>query len=313
MTRLKHRLEYAGFRAALAGNRMLGDSAAARVGEMLGRTGYPLRIRRDVVERNLRIAFPDRDAAWIARVARASYAHLGRELLVMLRLSFATREDVIARTIIDPASPAIRDYYDGRGVVVVAGHFGNWELGAAAYAARGYDFDAIAKRAANPLFYQHILDARARLGIRVIDMRGASQHALRSLREGRGLAIVADQHARRMGVAVPFFGRPTSMLRAPAVMALRTGAPMYICLPARLPDGRYESVLERIDTTPTGDLEADVARITASWAAHLEAGVRQHPDQYLWHHRRWREPATTGRPTADAPAAAEEPDPSGEV
>jgi KDO2-lipid IV(A) lauroyltransferase len=319
VTRLKHRLEYAGFRAALAGNRLLGDATAARVGETLGRLGYPLGVRRGVVERNLRSAFPERDDAWIARVARDSYAHLGRELLVMLRLSFATREDVIARTIIDPASQAIRDYRDGRGVIVVAGHFGNWELGGAAFAARGYEVDAIAKRAANPLFYQHILDARARLGIRVIDMRGASRHALRALRERRAVAIVADQFAGRVGVTVPFFGRLTSMFRGPAVMALRTGVPLYVCLPPRRSDGRYDVTLQPIDARPTDDIDADVARITAAWAARLEAAVRQHPDQYLWHHRRWRDLAghqaagATARRTASSGPAVEEPDRSSEV
>jgi KDO2-lipid IV(A) lauroyltransferase len=310
VARLKHRLEYAGFRAALAGNRLLGDRAAARVGETLGGLGYPIGIRRDVVYRNLRIAFPDRDAAWIARVARASYAHLGRELLVMLRLSFATREDVIARTIVDPDSQAIRDYRARRGVVIVAGHLGNWELGAAAFASRGFAFDAIAKRAANPLFYQHILDARARLGIRVIDVRGASRQALSTLNEGGAVAIVADQFAARAGVTVPFFGQPTSVFRNPAVLALRSGASLHLCLPLRLPSGTYDVSLVPIDATPTADVEADVARITAAWAARLEAAVRDEPGQYLWHHRRWREPAAAPGSAGPRPLATEPDRPS---
>jgi KDO2-lipid IV(A) lauroyltransferase len=220
--------------------------------------------------------------------------------------------------VIDPDSPAIRDYHQGHGVVVVAGHFGNWELGAAAYTARGFELDAIAKRASNPLFYQHILDARERLGLRVIDMRGASRHALRALSAGRGLALVADQYAGRKGVAVPFFGRLTSMLRSPAVLALRSGAPLYLCLPVRLPDGRYRSQLEHIDVTPTADADADVLRITATWAARLEAAVRQHPEQYLWHHRRWRDAAPSPNRAPDNPFAeitgpGEEPDPGGVV
>jgi Kdo2-lipid IVA lauroyltransferase/acyltransferase len=300
VARLKHWLEYAGFRTALAGNRLLGDRAAARVGEALGRLGYPLAIRRDVVERNLRIAFPDRDADWISRVARASYAHLGRELLVMLRLSFMTRADVMARTIVHPESQAVRDYQHGRGLVVVAGHLGNWELGGAAYAVRGFAIDAIAKRAANPLFYRHILDARARLGFRVIDAHGAAPHALRALRAGHVVAIVADQYAGRGGVPVPFFGRTTSMFRAPAVLALRSGSPLHLCLPPRLTDGRYDVTLEPIETTPTDDMEADVARITAAWAARLEAAIREYPEQYLWHHRRWRDPIGAG-PAAPRP------------
>lgn len=291
MARLKHRLEYAAFRAALAGNRLVGDRTAERIGELLGTLGYPLRIRRDIVERNLQIAFPERDAAWRERIARASYAHLGRETLIMLRLSLATREQVVASTDIAGAEPGLRAYARGRGLVVVAGHFGNWELGAAAFSVRGYAVDAIAKRAANPLFYEHILEARGRLGIGIIDMREAPRQALRAIGAGRAVAFAADQHAGGAGVRVPFFGRPTAMFRGPAVIALRTGAPMVICLPIRRPDGGYDVALEPIDTTPTEDTEADIARITAAWAARLESAVRMHPEQYLWHHRRWREPA----------------------
>jgi KDO2-lipid IV(A) lauroyltransferase len=207
----------------------------------------------------------------------------------MLRLSMATREDVIARTDITEAAAAVRAIEQGRGVIVVTGHLGNWELGAAAFSARGYPVDVIAKRAANPLFYDHILEARARLGIRVIDMAGAPKQVLRAIGDGRAIGFAADQHAGGVGVRVPFFGRPTAMFRGPAVIALRTGAPLFIALPIRRPDGSYDVALEPIDTTPTDDSEADTVRITAAWAARLEDGVRLHPEQYLWHHRRWRD------------------------
>lgn len=309
MSGLKHRLEYGAFRAALGVNRLLGDGAAARVGATLGRLGYPLGIRRDVTVRNLRIAFPDRDEAWIRGVARASYAHLGRETLAMLRLSHATPEALIRRTDVDPGAELFQRFREGRGLVVVAGHFGNWEIGAACVAARGYPVDVIAKRAANPLFYEHILAARARLGLRVIDMQAARTQALRALRRGRIVAFAADQYAGRAGIPVPFFGRPTPMYRGPAVMALRSGASMGICLPIRLPDGRYRIGLEMLEVESTGDLERDVARMTTAWAARLESAIRETPEQYLWQHRRWR-----GGDTAGAAAAAdEEPDADDEV
>ena len=289
MARLKHQIEYAAFRAALAGNKLLGDNAAARAGESLGTLGYPLGIKRDVVERNLRIAFPDRDHDWIARVARASYAHLGRETLMMLRLSSATREDVIARTNIAGASEGVRLYEEGHGVVVVAGHFGNWEIGAAAFSVRGFPVDAIAKRAANTLFYDYILEARSRLGLRIIDLKRAPHHALRALSEGRVVAFAADQYAGRAGIRVPFFGQHTAMFRGPALMALRSGAPMVFVTPLRRDDGTYDVSVEQVDTTPTDNLEADVMRITSAWVQRLEVAVRAHPEQYLWHHRRWRD------------------------
>lgn len=306
MKGLKHRAEYGAFRAALAVNRLLDDAAAARVGAALGRLGYPLGIKRDVTVRNLRIAFPDRDEAWIRGVARACYAHLGRETLAMLRLSHATPETLIRRTEVDLGAELFQRFREGRGLVVVAGHFGNWEIGAACVAARGYPVDVIAKRAANPLFYEHILAARARLGLRVIDMQAARTQALRALRRGRIVAFAADQYAGRAGILVPFFGRLTPMYRGPAVMALRAGTPMGICLPIRLSDGSYRIGLEVLEFEPSGDLERDVARITGAWATRLEAAIRERPEQYLWQHRRWRDGDTGGN-------APEEPDGSEEV
>jgi Kdo2-lipid IVA lauroyltransferase/acyltransferase len=286
--RPKHRVEYAAFRAALAALGPLSDDAAARMGAAAGRLGYPLGIKRKVVERNLRIAFPDADDARIEELARASYEHLGRETMMMLRLSSMSRDTLLARGRTVGEDDLRRAWAEGRGVVLVAGHLGNWEIGAAMMAARGYPIDVIAKRAANPLFYRRILDARERLGIGIIDFQVASRHTLRALRAGRLVAFAADQHAGRAGLRVPFFGREASTFRGPALMALRTGAPIFLSVPLRKPDGTYEVTLERVHTASTGDMDADVMRVTMAYSQRLEAAVRRHPEQYLWQHRRWR-------------------------
>ena len=287
--KLKHRIEYALFRAAIAGTDALSDERAARIGEIVGAWGYPLGLKKKVVERNLRIAFPEMSDERRAEIARASYAHLGRETMMMLRLSSMTRQQILQRTRILNEAPGRADYLKGNGVVIVAGHLGNWELGAAMIAARDYRMDVIAKRASNPLFYQRILDARARLGVGVIDFEHASRHALKALRAGHAVAFAADQWAGSRGIRVPFFGQETSMYRGPAVMALRTGAPMYLSVPLRTPDGSYEMRLEPVEVTATEDMEADVVRVTRAYVAKLEEAIRQAPGQYLWHHRRWRD------------------------
>jgi KDO2-lipid IV(A) lauroyltransferase len=104
---------------------------------------------------------------------------------------------------------------------------------------------------------------------------------------------------------VPFFGRLASTYRGPALMALRTGAAMFLSIPLRLADGSYEITLEPIPVEPSGDMERDVRRLTATYTQRLEAAVRANPEQYVWQHRRWR------RPPADV--AAEEPEAGREV
>ncbi|CAN5771018.1 lauroyl/myristoyl acyltransferase [soil metagenome] len=294
--RLKHRAEYAAFQAGIAGGRLLSERQAVSVGEALGRIGYRMGIKRQVVESNLRLAFPDAGDDWIRKTASDAYAHLGRETMMTLRLSWITPRELLARTHMVNEAAASESVREGRGVIVVAGHLGNWEVGAAMIAARGYSIMGIAKRAANPLFYERILAARERFGVGIIDFDDAAKPTLRALREGHIVAFAADQHAGRSGIWVPFFGRLASTYRGPALMALRTGAPMYVSVPLRMDSGDYELSLERIDTTPTGDLHADVERVTREYAKRLESAVRAHPAQYLWHHRRWRRP----------PAAVEE-------
>lgn len=286
---LRHRMEYALVRGARLLDRVLGPRLSAALAAGLGRLVYrTLGIRRDVVEEQLRHAFPNRDEGWRRGVASDAYAHLGREGLTMLRLSRLGAEDVIAATEVEGLDEVRAALGEGNGVVMVTGHFGNWEIGGAAVAARGVPIDVVVRRQANPLFDALINRARERLGMRVIERSRATRESLRSLRAGRMVALVADQDARRVGLFVPFFGRPASTFRGPAVLALRSGAPVFIGTAERRPDGRYRVRLRRIPWPEADDPEEQVRELTTAHVAALEAAVRENPGQYLWQHRRWK-------------------------
>lgn len=286
---VRHRLEYIAVRATQGLERLLGKRLAGAIVAGAARLAYrPLGIRRAVVEAHLRQAFPGRDERWIRRTAGAAYAHLGREGMSLLRLYRLGREDV-ARTTRVEGLEALRSAVDaGTGAVVVTGHFGNWEIGGAAVAVRGVPLDVVVQRQANPLFDDLINRARERLGMRVIERGRATREALRSLRRGRVVAFVADQDARRAGVFVPFLGRPASTFRGPAVLALRSGAPVFIGTAVRDRGGEYVVRLRPIPLPAAGDPEAQVVELTAAHARALEEMVRSRPEQYFWHHRRWK-------------------------
>ena len=299
MMRLRHRIEYVLLRAAIGLLNLFPDGLAEGTGAVLGRLGYwPLGIRRAQAEDNVRRAFPGRDEVWVQRVVRASYEHLGRELVVILRISRLTPETVRQRTeVVDFERHAAR--VRGRGGVVVAGHLGNWELGAAMAAARGIPMAAIAVRQKNPFFDRYIVATRRRLGVEIIYRSRAQRQALRALRQGRVVAFAADQNAGRAGLFVPFFGRLASTFRDAARMAVRTGAPLLLAIPLRQPDGTYRMTLEEIEADREGELEDVVYRITAAFTARLEAAIRSAPEQYLWQHRRWKtRPPEERRPDA---------------
>lgn len=286
---IAHRAEYALFRAATALAGLVGERVADAFAARAGRLAYrPLGIRRAVVEAHLRLAFPERGEDWVRATAAAAYAHLGREGLTLVRLSALEPDRVLERTRVEGLD-AFRDALaPGRGLVLVTGHLGNWEIGGAALAVRGIPIDVVAQRQSNPLFDRAIVRARERLGMHVIERTRAPKAGLRSLRAGRVLALVADQDARGAGIFVPFFGRPASTHRGPALLALRTGAPIFLGTALREPDGGYRVRLESIETGRDGDPDDVVHRITTAFTGRLEAAVRAAPEQYFWHHRRWK-------------------------
>lgn len=289
--RVRHRLEYLLVRAARALDRGLGPRRSAALATGVGRFVYRrLRIRAGVVEDQLREAFPERDEAWIQGVARGAYEHLAREAMTMIRLSRLGPEEVLRVTYVPGLDDLQRALAEGNGVLIAAGHLGNWEVGGAALAARGIPFDAVARSQENPLIDRLINEGRARLGMTIIPMGRGTKGSLRSLRAGRVVALIADQDARDRGLFVPFFGRQASTFRGPALLAIRSGAPVFTAASTRRPDGRYRVRLRRVVMPEVDDPARREWELTARLAAELEAAVREDPTQYLWHHRRWKTP-----------------------
>jgi Kdo2-lipid IVA lauroyltransferase/acyltransferase len=286
-----HRAEYAAIRGAVAAMERLSFVRAGRIGERLGRFGYaPLGIRRAVVEKQLSAAFPDLPREEIERIARASYEHLGRTSVETAILpSYSSRQIIDLFESVNGWELVEQRLALGKGLIVVTGHLGNWELGGAYVAARGLPIDAVARHMANPLFDRYLTSTRERIGMTVVHDDAAVRRVPRSLRTGRTVAFLVDQGA--VGLAstwVPFFGRFAKTPRGPAVFALRLGAPVVLGVVLRQPSGRYQLTFEPIDVTETGDREADVDRIVATYTAALERWVRRAPEQYFWHHRRWK-------------------------
>lgn len=288
---LQHRLEFAGLRLLEIGlgalPKPIADRVGARIGDLLR---WPLGIRRRMVEANVRRAFPDATPEWIDRVVRESYRHLGREVVSMLRLSQLDPAGVNAVVEVPDEDWAGFEeaLAEGNGVILATGHYGNWEMAAAAVAARGVPIAAIVKAQSNRLVDAHIERARRRLGVETVDMARAPRRIPRDLAANKGIGIVGDQDARSSGVWVDFFGVPASTYRGPALFALRYDAPVIAAVCRRLPDGRYRLSGKRIPVERTESLEADIGRVTAILAARLEAQIREDPTQYFWFHNRWR-------------------------
>ena len=288
---LSHYAQYYGIRGSAAALRRLSFERAGAIGERIGMLGYqPLGIRRAVVERQVAAAFPGLAEAEVARIARASYASLGRTTIETALLPTYSREQVLSLveevTGWDLVEQALAQ---GRGIMIVTGHLGNWELGGSYVAARGVPLEVVARRMENPLFDHYLTETRRRIGMTVVHDADAVRRVPRALREQHSVAFLIDQGA--VGLAstwVPFFGRYAKTPRGPAVFALRLRAPLLFACALRRPNGRFAIHFEAVPVAQTDTLDADVDRIVASYTSTLERWVRRAPEQYFWHHRRWK-------------------------
>jgi KDO2-lipid IV(A) lauroyltransferase len=311
---LRHRVEYALVLAVRAIVRVLPDAASRGLGTVIGLAFYAFDPghRRLAVEQ-LRMAFPLRTTGECRRVARATFAHFGRLLVLLLKFSTLTPQQVRDRVEFEGDERVRRALAAGRGAIIFSGHFGFWELQGLAHALVLPPMSVLARPLDNPFLHRLLEHTRGATGNRVIYRQGALRRVLRALNANECVAILIDQHIQSTdAVRVDFFNRPVSTTSALATLALRTGAPLVPAFALPTPGGRLKLVYEHpVELPPPGSADP-VRELTQRCTDVLEMYVRRHPQLWLWMHRRWREAradalAVKGMFPAAAPDEREEP------
>ncbi|MCU0621669.1 MAG: lysophospholipid acyltransferase family protein [Gemmatimonadales bacterium] len=314
---LRHRLEYRAFRGLAAVVRWIGPHGAWRLASVLGGLLYRLDARhRRIAIANLTTYFTRADGsrcdtAEAERITREVCVHMVANALelVLLPDALATRglDDLVTiegREHAEAARAAA-----GNGLVLLSGHYGNWELLPAIARAFGVDLVAINRRIDNRLIDRWVRELRERIGVTLVPRAGAWRALRAAMARGQAASMLVDQDARNFGIFVPFFGVPASTVPTPALLAIRAGAPIVTAFVRRLGPGlRYAVTIDPpIVPDPAVERDAEVARLTALVNARVEAAVRRDPAQWLWLHRRWKTAppvATQGRGTADRGVAS---------
>jgi KDO2-lipid IV(A) lauroyltransferase len=290
--KLQTNLEYATVRLLLGALGLLPRRAAVALGRELGRLAYTLAggLRRTGL-RNLELAFPDMSDAERRRTLRRSMIGLGRQLGEFSQFPRATPEslrDLVEYDGIEVLQEAQRR---GRGIIFLTCHLGAWEVLSFAHSALHNPISFMVRRLDNPRVEGLIDRIRTRFGNKSIDKKMAARSALKLLREGGTLGILADLNTLpHEGVFVPFFDHPACTTSGIAVLALRTDASVIpVVAPWHEERGRYvfhgSPIVELIRT---GDHERDVETNTARFTAAIEEQIRKYPDQWLWVHKRWK-------------------------
>ncbi len=252
--------------------------------------------RRQVVLDNLRRVYGAvADEAEIARLAQAHYGHLGRLLWEFLRAPFQSQQQRKDMVRVDNLQALLDAHALGKGVLVLTGHFGNFEVattaGLSSFPQAKGRFHFV-RRPIRPEWLDRLVTRRFRqAGFGVLPKRGGLDAILERLAAGDLVVFPFDQHAQRKdGVKVEFFGHPAGTLRSLAVIALSTGAPVVPASCWREDPThhvlRFEAALTAVEHA---DVNEAIRLNTRAFNQALERLIVRRPEQWWWVHRRWKE------------------------
>jgi KDO2-lipid IV(A) lauroyltransferase len=288
---VRHRLEYWGALIFASLARLLPLPLAQLVGAIFGQLAFSVvRIRRRVTLENLHHAFSDslgrRD---LIRIGARCYRNLGRGMMEFCRFPVLTHRSLGQLLEIQGLERCRQALAGGRGVIILSGHFGAWELLGPAFALNGFPVDLLVRSQRNPLADQLMSRHRRRVGAEILRVSRTPRGVVRSLRHNRIMVMLADQDGGRDGIFVSFLGRLASTPRGVARFAMETGAPILMSFLIRQRGGRHRMVIDApLEISPSGDREADLFQILQIYTQRLESYVRAYPDQWFWPHRRWK-------------------------
>ncbi len=192
---------------------------------------------------------------------------------------------------------ALRLILSGKGVILVTGHFGSFEVAGHLLASLDFDVVAVMRPLDNVYFNRFLVQSRRTHGLTVLDKKGATAGAEKALEDGKLLVFIGDQDAGRKGLLVDFFDQPASTYKSIGLLAMTTGCPIVVGYARRCGNvARYEVGVRRIIHPHEWESQdAPLHWITQTYTTAIEEMVRDAPEQYLWIHRRWKSQPRSAR------------------
>lgn len=260
-------------------------------GAKLGRMAFKLsKKHRARALENLTRAFPEKTEAERESIAIGVLEHFGRVMADFLRSHKRTQQEVLESTEVIGREHLTEALSRGRGIILISGHFGNWERMSHWISASGYPVSVVARDANDPQMNDLILELRHANGAKVIARGDAVRPILERLKANELVGILPDQNSGE--IFVPFFGHPCGTVKGPGTLARRTGSPVLPVYCLRIGPARYRMVICE-PLSPEEGFEP-IEGMTRAINRSLEEQIRQFPDQYLWIHNRWKSAKSQG-------------------
>lgn len=265
---------------------------------LTGRLLYKmLPYRRNVIMANINQVFADKlTEKQKKHLAKAFYSHLATSMREALQLRFMSEKTLRERVEVRGHERMMQIAAEQRGVLVLTGHFGNWEFapigGILNFKEFQGQFHFIRRTLGNKTIERILFNRYYQAGLNVIPKKNSLQQVCDALEQNHAVVFVLDQHAslvNRDGVAAEFFGKKAGTYRSLASFARHTGVPVVPAAGYRLPDGRH--VLEFHEPIYWQDYDStqeSIYRNTLAYNQALERIILAHPEQWMWLHKRWK-------------------------
>jgi len=193
---------------------------------------------------------------------------------------------------IDCSNPDLitRSYNENKGVILLSAHFGNWEYIALSVSLQiNIPFSVVVKPQRNPYVTQWLEKARTKWINKIIPSGLSVRQVYKELLDKKIVAMVADQRGPREGIKLDFMGRPAMFFSGPAMLSLKTGAPLLFGIPVRQPDYSYKAEMFEVSRENLPESEEEkIIELTRRQKEYLEKFIREYPDQWFWMHKRWK-------------------------
>lgn len=288
---MKNILEYSLFLALAGVVRVLGLKISRHLSILIAFVFYfIIPLRKQVTLRNLYLAFPNYSEQKIRKIAFGSYKSFAITLVEVLYIPFMTREQ-IENAIFCENAELVRKYYErGKGLILLSGHFGNWEYIALSVSVQiNVPFHVVVKPQRNPYVDAYLNRGRTKWINKIVQLGASIRKIYAELKAYNIVAMVADQRGPADGMRVVFFDQQSSIYPGPAQLALKTKTPILYGLAVRQTDYSYKAIISEIDTDNLPeDEEEQVRELSQRHMRYLESAIRENPEQWLWMHNIWK-------------------------
>lgn len=270
---------------------LLPIGVGVRIAAFLGGCAYlALPKYRNMAIANLRRAFgSEKSPQEIRKIARGVFVNLAKSACEVVNFPKINEKNIDRFLKIEGVEHVDRSFAAGKGTIVLASHFGNWELLGMAFRVKGYPGVTIGRKIYFYKYDNFLNKLRKSHDVNVIYRDDSPRKMLKTLKDNWILGIVADQDVDSVeGVFVNFFGIPAYTPAGPAVLARVSGAAMIPCFVIRQKRGHLLKIEKPVELVDTGNKEADVVTNTQRWSNIVESYIRKYPEQWVWMHRRWK-------------------------